>query len=60
MHCLPRLIPARRLNFYGAVSDMARSGALRNPSPELLNVSINANDVPSLSAFLNALNEDYR
>ncbi len=48
------------LNFYGTVSDMARSKALRNGSPELMDVSIDDNDLPSLSAFLNALNEDYR
>ena len=48
------------LNFYGTVSDMARSKALRNASPELMDISIDDNDLPSLSAFLNALNEDYR
>jgi cytochrome c peroxidase len=49
------------LTFYGTVSDLARRpGQLRNASPELSNVFINADDVPSLTAFLNALNEDYR
>jgi cytochrome c peroxidase len=47
------------LNFYGEVSSMARGGQLRNPSPELSNVFIDANDVAPLTAFLNALNEDY-
>ena len=49
------------LTFYGTVSDLARRpGQLRNASPELSNVFINADDVPSLTAFLNSLNEDYR
>lgn len=48
------------LTFYEQVSSMARAGQLRNPSPELLNVSIDANDVAPLTAFLNALDEDYR
>jgi cytochrome c peroxidase len=48
------------LNFYATVAPMARDGELRNPSPELANVSIDANDIAPLTAFLNALNEDYR
>jgi cytochrome c peroxidase len=48
------------LTFYGQVSSMARAGQLRNASPELSNVFINADDVPALTAFLNSLNEDYR
>lgn len=47
------------LTFYGTVSDMARAGLIRNASPELSNVFIGPNEVPSLTAFLNALNEDY-
>jgi len=47
------------LTFYGNVSQMARGGQLQNASPELSNVFINANDVIPLTAFLNALNEDY-
>ena len=48
------------VNFYGRVSSMARDGLLRNASPELSSVFIDLNDVTSLTAFLNALNEDYR
>ncbi len=48
------------LTFYGTVSDMARAAKLRNASPELSNVFIDANDVVALTAFLNSLNQDYR
>jgi hypothetical protein len=48
------------LNFYGQVSSMARAGQLRNASPELSKVSLDANDIAPLAAFLNALNEDYQ
>jgi cytochrome c peroxidase len=48
------------LNFYGQVSAMARAGQLRNASPELSNVSLDANDIAPLTAFLNSLNEDYQ
>jgi cytochrome c peroxidase len=48
------------LNFYGQVSAMARAGQLRNASPELSNVFIDANDTAPLIAFLNSLNEDYK
>jgi len=48
------------LNFYGQVSSLARAGQIRNASPELSNIFIDTNDLTSLSAFLNALNEDYR
>ncbi len=48
------------LSFYGTVSIGAQQGWLRNASPELLNVSIGLNDFGPLTAFLNALNEDYR
>lgn len=47
-------------NFYGQVSSMARAGQLRNASPELSNVFIDANDTAPLTAFLNSLNEDYK
>jgi hypothetical protein len=39
---------------------MARAGQLRNASPELSKVSLDANDIAPLAAFLNALNEDYQ
>ncbi len=48
------------LNFYGQVSSMARAGQLRNASPELSNIFIDANDIAPLTAFLNSLNEDYK
>jgi hypothetical protein len=48
------------LNFYAIVSGQARAGQLRNPSPELLNVFISAEDEVTLIAFLNSLNEDYK
>jgi hypothetical protein len=38
---------------------MARNGQLRNASPDLLDVHIDARDVAPLTAFLRALNEDY-
>lgn len=47
------------LGFYNTVSTLAHDGLLRNPSPELANISF-YNEVPSLTAFLNSLNEDYR
>lgn len=47
------------LNFYIAVSAMARQGQIRNPSPELSNISIDQTDVAALTAFLDSLNEDY-
>jgi len=37
-----------------------RQGQLRNASPELSNVFIDANDTAPLIAFLNSLNEDYK
>ncbi len=47
------------INFYANVSAMARAGQLTNASPELSNVFIGPNDVAPLTAFLNALNQDY-
>ncbi|MBI3769192.1 MAG: hypothetical protein HY271_11995 [Deltaproteobacteria bacterium] len=48
------------LRFYVATSDLARAGKLRNGSPELSGVRIDADDVAPLAAFLRALNEDYQ
>ncbi len=48
------------LRFYIATSDLARAGKLRNGSPELSGIHIDAADVAPLTAFLRALNEDYR
>jgi hypothetical protein len=48
------------LRFYIATSALARAGKVRNASPELSGVRIDATDVAPLAAFLRALNEDYR
>jgi len=48
------------LHHYVATSELARAGKVRNASPELAAVRIEAGDVAPLAAFLRALNEDYR
>ncbi len=48
------------LRHYVATSELARAGKLRNASPELAAVQVDAGDVAPLAAFLRALNEDYR
>ena len=48
------------VTFYATVAQMARAGTLRNASPELSNIFIDAGDEIALTAFLKALNEDYR
>jgi cytochrome c peroxidase len=48
------------LRFYVATSALARAGGLRNGSPELSAIRIDASDVAPLAAFLRALNEDYQ
>lgn len=45
--------------FYLLTSIMARSGRLRNPAPELLNIRLASVDIEPLTAFLLSLNEDY-
>ncbi|MCP5291333.1 MAG: hypothetical protein H6938_02145 [Burkholderiales bacterium] len=47
------------IEFYRQTAEMARDGQLRNASPDLLDVHIDAHDVAPLAAFLRALNEDY-
>jgi cytochrome c peroxidase len=47
------------LNFYIQTSTLARTGQLRNTSPEMRYVRIDATDIKPLAAFLRALNEDY-
>lgn len=47
------------LAFYVATSDMARRGVLRNPDPELQHIQLGTEDIATLQAFLQALNEDY-
>lgn len=47
------------VNSYITVAGLAQQNQLRNASIELSSVFIDSSDVPSLTAFLNALNEDY-
>lgn len=47
------------LQFYAKVSELARTGKLRNASPEIKDVHIDQEDVAPLAAFLRSLNEDY-
>jgi cytochrome c peroxidase len=47
------------LHFYLDVSELARSGKLRNGSPEIADIHIVDTDIPPLAAFLRSLNEDY-
>lgn len=47
------------LHFYLDVSELARSGKLRNNSPEIADIHIVDTDIPPLAAFLRSLNEDY-
>jgi len=47
------------LNFYVNVSQLARAQQLRSASPELSDIFIDQSDVTPLSAFIQALNEDY-
>jgi len=47
------------VTFYVTTSRLAQQHQLRNAAPELSNMFIDQSDVAALSAFLNALNEDY-
>ncbi len=47
------------INFYVTVSELDHNSQLRNGSIELSSMFIDADDVGPLTAFLNALNEDY-
>lgn len=42
------------------LSDMARAGQVRSGDEELTRIRINEADIPSLVAFLNSLNEDFK
>ncbi|HZR82705.1 MAG TPA: hypothetical protein VFD92_16545 [Candidatus Binatia bacterium] len=46
------------LDFYVATSAAARSGALRNPAPELAGMELAPDDLPALERFLESLNAD--
>jgi cytochrome c peroxidase len=47
------------VDFYRRVGAQARTGAVRNASPELMRVALEPADVAPLAAFLRALNEDF-
>ncbi len=47
------------LHYYIRTSDLARRGLIRNSAPELAGITIDAQDVAPLAAFLRSLNEDY-
>lgn len=47
------------VDFYRQAGEKARSGKLRNADPRLLSIMLDDDDVQNLSAFLEALNEDY-
>jgi cytochrome c peroxidase len=47
------------INHYIAMSNLARSGAMRNAPPEFANMSLSQDDVAALVAFLQSLTEDY-
>ena len=48
------------VDFYREVSDLQRTGGLRNGDRELEGIGLTAQDVVPLTAFLKALNEDYQ
>ena len=48
------------VDFYREVSDLQRTGGLRNGDRELGGIGLTAQDVALLAAFLKALNEDYQ
>jgi cytochrome c peroxidase len=47
------------INHYIAMSNLARTGAMRNAPPEFANMSLSQDDVAALVAFLQSLTEDY-
>jgi cytochrome c peroxidase len=47
------------VNHYIAMSQLARSGAMRNAPPEFANMSLSQDDMAALVAFLQSLTEDY-
>ena len=47
------------VNHYIAMSQLARSGAMRNAPPEFANMSLSQDDLAALVAFLQSLTEDY-
>jgi cytochrome c peroxidase len=59
LHNGSKLTLTEVVNFYVFTSQLAREGKLRNPPPEMQNMSIGSGDVEALVAFLNSLTEDY-
>ncbi len=47
------------INHYIQMSQLARSGAMRNAPPEFANMSLSQDDLAALVAFLKSLTEDY-
>jgi hypothetical protein len=47
------------VGFYKGISELARTGEVRNGAPELEGMTLAEGDIAPLSAFLKALNEDY-
>lgn len=47
------------LDHYVEASALARAGKVRNASPELAGIQLDASDLEPLAAFLRSLNEDY-
>lgn len=47
------------VQFYVSSSQLARQGALRNAPAEFRNMSLSADDMNALVAFLISLTEDY-
>jgi hypothetical protein len=47
------------VGFYDGVSDLARTGDLRNADPEMQRIGLEDFDLVPLVSFLRALNEDY-
>lgn len=47
------------VQFYQDVAELTRAGKLRNADPELGKIQLLEQDIDNLSAFINALNEDY-
>ncbi|MFO0774365.1 MAG: cytochrome c peroxidase [Nitrospiraceae bacterium] len=48
------------MTFYRDISTQARAGTVRNAAPELRGIALQTVDIPALTAFLKALNEDYQ
>ena len=48
------------VDFYREVSDLQRTGGLRNGDRELGGIALTVQDIVPLTAFLKALNEDYQ